>query len=153
TVGTTVVVGSWAPSSRRPVNSPMMTIRAYSRSDDFSDFATYLHLALDAVQRRLGRRVAFGTARKRVLLVRRLLGRIIRLRIATAAGLLGLALSLWSTPGASALTRLYAARAHSGSLGRHHTMPDWLATINRYRAAAGLAAASDQPAWDAGLEH
>jgi hypothetical protein len=32
-------------------------------------------------------------------------------------------------------------------------MPDWLATINRYRAATGLAAVRDQPKWDEGLEH
>ena len=32
-------------------------------------------------------------------------------------------------------------------------MPAWLTTINRYRAAAGVAAVRDQPAWDVGLEH
>jgi hypothetical protein len=31
-------------------------------------------------------------------------------------------------------------------------MPDWQDTINRYRALAGLRAAGEQPAWDAGLE-
>ena len=34
-----------------------------------------------------------------------------------------------------------------------HAAPDWLATINRYRTAAGVAALSDHPAWDVGLEH
>jgi hypothetical protein len=32
-------------------------------------------------------------------------------------------------------------------------VPDWLAMINLYRAAAGLAAVRDHPAWDVGLEH
>jgi Cysteine-rich secretory protein family len=31
--------------------------------------------------------------------------------------------------------------------------PDWLAEINRYRAATGLAAVSDQPSWDVGIQH
>jgi hypothetical protein len=31
--------------------------------------------------------------------------------------------------------------------------PDWLAEINHYREATGLADVSDQPAWDLGLEH
>lgn len=31
--------------------------------------------------------------------------------------------------------------------------PDWLSTINYWRQAAGLAAVSDQPAWDVGIQH
>src|SRR5206468_8913514 len=90
-------------------------------------------------------------------------------RSASAAALLGLALSLWSTPGASASPRPPARaaagprlgparpRAQNRSAGHRlqasRAVPDWLATINRYRTAAGLAAVSDHPAWDVGLEH
>ena len=31
--------------------------------------------------------------------------------------------------------------------------PDWLAEINRYRVAAGLAAVTEQTAWDTGIDH
>src|SRR5579862_2262432 len=31
--------------------------------------------------------------------------------------------------------------------------PDWLSTINYWRRVAGLAAVSDQPAWDLGIQH
>jgi hypothetical protein len=86
-------------------------------------------------------------------------------RAATAVAGVALALGVWSVPGASASPRPAAATGHRlvpsragakrGARRRSQTgraMPDWLATINRYRIAAGLSAVSDQPAWDAGLE-
>lgn len=115
----------------------------------------FRRVGFDIVGRRLVRRCAWFV---------RIHGR----GIVTAAGLLGLALSLWSTANASASPHFSAraaggshvalsrGRAQSRSVGRRldagRAVPDWLATINRYRAAAGLAAVSDQPAWDVGLE-
>ena len=40
-----------------------------------------------------------------------------------------------------------AAAAQSAQL------PDWLSTINYWRQTAGLAAVSDQPLWDVGIQH
>lgn len=63
-------------------------------------------------------------------------------RAHSAACSLVLALALALSPGASAFPR---SPSRAG--------PDWLATINLYRTAAGLAAVRDHPAWDLGLEH
>jgi hypothetical protein len=74
--------------------------------------------------------------------------RINRFSVATAAGLLVLALAFasFASPAASALPR-------SGQPQARHAVPAWLATINLYRTAAGLPAVRDRPAWDLGLEH
>lgn len=149
-----------------------MTIRAHSRSGDFAYVPTHLRHTVDrAASQALGygRRVGFRIAGKRFALRCALFAWIHRGRPASAAALLGLALSLWSTPGASASPRPPARaaagprlgparpRAQNRSAGHRlqasRAVPDWLATINRYRTAAGLAAVSDHPAWDVGLEH
>jgi hypothetical protein len=130
-----------------------MNIRDDNRSDDFRCVATYRSVAFEAVQRRLARRVSLrgwteaGCPRCPVF------ERIRGVRVAAAVGLLGLALSFWSTHNASASTRFSAARTENGSLVGDYSVPAWLATINRYRVAAGLATVRDRPAWDVGLEH
>ena len=48
-----------------------------------------------------------------------------------------------ATPSAAIGTATATAAASGGS--------DWLGEINRYRAAAGLGAVTDQPTWDAGI--
>ena len=129
-----------------------MTIHAHRRSDGRRHLAGYRRIAVNAVQRRFGRRGRFGTLRTRFVPERPSFARTRRISVATAAGMLALVLGLWSTPAASASKGFSAARARSGSHGRQ-SMPAWLTTINRYRAAAGVAAVRDQPAWDVGLEH
>lgn len=51
-----------------------------------------------------------------------------------------------------ALAAAGAARAGVARLADRHE-PTWLATINYWRAAAGLAAVRDQPSWDRGIEN
>ena len=154
-----------------PADRAWMMIRAHSWRGDLRYVVRGVRhgVPLDTGQAAgLLRRVGFGIVGRR--LVRRWAWsvRIHGRGVVTAAGLMGLALSLWSTANASASPRFAAraagrshvarsrGRAQSRSVGRRldagRAVPDWLATINRYRAAAGLAAVSDQPAWDVGLE-
>ncbi len=148
-----------------------MMIRAHGGPGDPGYVATALRhrVALNTGQAAgVGRLVVFAIlARRLVLRCARFAG-IHGCGVATAAGLLGLALSLSSSSDASASPRfatrvaggsrltLSRGRAQSKAVGRRlqasRAVPDWLATINRYRAAAGLPAVSDHPAWDVGLQ-
>lgn len=155
-----------------PADRTEMINRAHDGPGDLRYLATHRRhrVALDSGQAAgHGRRVGFPTLGRRLVLRWAWFARIRGCGVATAAGFLGVALSLWSSPDASASPRFAAraaggsrlalsrGRAQSRSVGRRlqasRAVPDWLATINRYRAAAGLAAVSDHPAWDLGLEH
>ncbi|MGA9856295.1 MAG: CAP domain-containing protein [Solirubrobacteraceae bacterium] len=71
-------------------------------------------------------------------------------RLTFAISLLLLA-ALWSgAPTAVARPRLVA---WTPSAGHATGGPAWLAEINRYRAATGLGAVSEQTAWDLGIQH
>ena len=77
-----------------------------------------------------------------------------RTLIATLSGLLCTVACTIALPGVSVAAARWTRNA-SATAAPHAdaSSPAWLAEINRYRAAAGLAAVTEQTAWDTGIDH